>query len=193
MNGKYVWETAKRVCDYINAHEDMIQIATFGEYRLAMRKVMMVIREAHNTEKKRRQTTQKKKSEEVTKRTQRAKALIADIKRGTMRKEEIIRRLEGIFGKGCSQEIENASSNETIFERIKEMSRTNERFETWEKMRKEFKRRQREDKRLTPSGEETNPSPYSLEEMRRFPMLRKRSPFGEVSATRKRAKDGEKI
>ena len=29
LNGKYVWETAKRVCDYINAHEDMIQIATF--------------------------------------------------------------------------------------------------------------------------------------------------------------------
>ena len=29
LNGKYVWDTAKRVCDYINAHEDMIQIATF--------------------------------------------------------------------------------------------------------------------------------------------------------------------
>ena len=33
LNGKYVWETAKRVCDFINAHEDLIAITTFGEYR----------------------------------------------------------------------------------------------------------------------------------------------------------------
>ena len=25
LNGKYVWETAKRVCNYINAHEDIIK------------------------------------------------------------------------------------------------------------------------------------------------------------------------
>ena len=40
------------------------------------------------------------------------------------------------------------SSNEIIIERIEEMSRTDELFEMWENMRKEFKRRQREDKRL---------------------------------------------
>ena len=38
LNGKYVWETAKRVCDFINAHEDLIAITTFGEYRDVMKK-----------------------------------------------------------------------------------------------------------------------------------------------------------
>ena len=32
-NGRYIWETAKRVCDFINSHEDLISIASFGEYR----------------------------------------------------------------------------------------------------------------------------------------------------------------
>ena len=44
LNGKYVWETAKRVCNYINAHEDLIHITSFGEYKVVMKKVMMVIR-----------------------------------------------------------------------------------------------------------------------------------------------------
>ena len=30
LNGKYVWETAKRVCDFITAHEDLIQNTTVG-------------------------------------------------------------------------------------------------------------------------------------------------------------------
>ena len=41
---------------------------------------MRVIKEAHDTEKKRRMSSQRKKCEEVTKRTQRAKTLISDIK-----------------------------------------------------------------------------------------------------------------
>ena len=53
LNGKYVWETAKRVCDFINAHEDLIAIATFEEYRVVMKKVMKVTKEAHNIERKR--------------------------------------------------------------------------------------------------------------------------------------------
>ena len=40
LNGKYVWEAAKRVCDFITAHEDLIHITTFGEYRKVMFKVM---------------------------------------------------------------------------------------------------------------------------------------------------------
>ena len=32
LNGKYVWETAKRVCDFINSHEYLITITSFGEY-----------------------------------------------------------------------------------------------------------------------------------------------------------------
>ena len=59
LNGKCVWETAKCVCDYINAHEELIQITSFCEYREVMRKVMGVIREAHNTEKKRRPSSQR--------------------------------------------------------------------------------------------------------------------------------------
>ena len=42
LNGKYVWETAKRVCDYINADEDLIKITTFGEYRDVIKKVVRV-------------------------------------------------------------------------------------------------------------------------------------------------------
>ena len=30
LNGKMVWETAKRVCDFINAHEDLVQIKHFA-------------------------------------------------------------------------------------------------------------------------------------------------------------------
>ena len=66
LNWKMVWETAKRVCDFINAHEDMISITTFCEYRDVMRRVMKVIKEAHNVEKKRRQTSRKRKKEDIT-------------------------------------------------------------------------------------------------------------------------------
>ena len=82
LNGKYVWETAKRVCDFINAHDDLITITSFGEYRGVMRKVMRVIKEAHNTQRKRRQTGKKKMNEEARKRTQQAKASIAIVKQG---------------------------------------------------------------------------------------------------------------
>ena len=67
LNGKYVWETAKRVCNFINAHEDFIKITTFGEYRVVMKKVMMVIKEAHNVERKRRYSARVKRSEESSK------------------------------------------------------------------------------------------------------------------------------
>ena len=97
LNGKCVWETAKRVCDYINAHEDIIAITTFGEYREVMRKVMRVIKEAHNVERKRRQTSRKERGEASRAMTQRAKALIADIKRGEIGKEEAEKRLGGIL------------------------------------------------------------------------------------------------
>ena len=36
LNGIFVWETAKRVCNYINAHEDIIRISSFDEYRDVM-------------------------------------------------------------------------------------------------------------------------------------------------------------
>ena len=52
FNEKYVGETAKRVCDYINSHEDLVQITTFCEYRCVVNKEMSVIKEAHNVERK---------------------------------------------------------------------------------------------------------------------------------------------
>ena len=70
MNGKMVWETAKRECNFINAHEDVIKITSFDEYRVVMRKVTMVIKEAYNIERKRRQTSRKKMSEETMATTQ---------------------------------------------------------------------------------------------------------------------------
>ena len=66
LNGKYVWETAKRVCDFIDAHEDLIHITSFGEYKKVMKNVM-AIREAGNVEQKRSQTSRKK---DVTKQKQ---------------------------------------------------------------------------------------------------------------------------
>ena len=147
LNGKYVWETAKRVCDFIASREELIHITTFGEYRKVMRKVMGVMKEAHNTERKRRWTAKKEKSEERRTRTQRAKALIPLIKRGVMREEDVSRRVETIFGKGSWQEVENATTIE-ITERIAEMSKREEVFDELEETRREAKRRQREDRRL---------------------------------------------
>ena len=65
LNGKYVWEVAKRVCVFINSHENLIHISSFEEYRSVMKKVMRVIKEAHNVEKKRRQTSRNEKIEET--------------------------------------------------------------------------------------------------------------------------------
>ena len=74
---------------FINAHEDLITITTFGEYRVVMRKAMKVIKEAHSIERKRRMVSRKKRSVETKVRTQRTKTLIAEIKRGKMKKEVI--------------------------------------------------------------------------------------------------------
>ena len=141
LNGKYVWETAKRVCNFINSREDLIHITSFREYKEVMVKVMRVIKEAVNVEKKRRQTSKKRLSDETSKRTQRAKSLILDIRHGRlMNKEEIGRRFEEIFGHGSSQEIENATTVEKILERIEETSKREEQLELWEKMRHEEKK-----------------------------------------------------
>ena len=59
-NGQYVWETARRMCDNINAHEELIQITSLGEYGVVMRKAIKVIKEAHNVEQKRSHTARKK-------------------------------------------------------------------------------------------------------------------------------------
>ena len=94
LNGKYVLETAKRVCDFISSHDELINITTFGEYRNVMKNVMSVMKETHNTERKRRWAVKNEKSEERRTRTKRAKALIPQIKRGEMRKEDILGRVE---------------------------------------------------------------------------------------------------
>ena len=39
LNRKYVWGTAKRVCDFINAHESFINITSFGEFRVVMKRL----------------------------------------------------------------------------------------------------------------------------------------------------------
>ena len=51
--------------------------------------------------------------------------------------------MEELFGKGSHREIENVTAREKIIERIEEMTKREEQFETWEKMRLEAKRRQR--------------------------------------------------
>ena len=190
MNSKYGWKTAKRVCDFINAHEDLINITTFGEYRDVMKKVMRVIKEADITEKKRRQTVQKKKSDETNTRTQRTKSLIAEIKRGKMRGEEIIGRLESIFGEGSSREIETTSTKEKDIERITEMSKAEEQFEERERMRQEAKRKQRKDRRLNLFWRMNKSVPTQFGCHEETPEWKKRWSSGEISATRRSVMDG---
>ena len=113
---------------------------------MVMKKVMSVIKEANNVERKRRQTARMKRSGETETRMQRAKALVADIKRGTARKEDIVKRLEKIFGKRSGPEIETASTEEKIVERIVELSKREEQLEKWENMRRDAKKKQREDR-----------------------------------------------
>ena len=86
LNGKYVWQTAKRVCDYINSHEDIISITSFGDYRETMKRVMKVIKEAHNVERMRRHAARKKRGEDAAKKTQKSKSLIAEIRRREINK-----------------------------------------------------------------------------------------------------------
>ena len=45
---------------FINGHEEIITITTFCEYRDVMKKVIGVIKDAHNVERKRRQTARKR-------------------------------------------------------------------------------------------------------------------------------------
>ena len=132
----------------INSHEDFIQITSFGEYKVVMKKVMSVIKESHTVERKRREMAKKNMSEESSKKIQKAKALIVSIKRGQMEKEEIKRKLDALFGKGSHQEIAEATTREKIVERIEEMSKRENQLEEWEQMRREAKRHQREDRRL---------------------------------------------
>ena len=77
------------MCDFINAHEDLIHITSFEEYKKVMKNVMRVIKESRNVEQKRRKTTGQKRRDETETRTQRAKALVADIKHGKMKREDI--------------------------------------------------------------------------------------------------------
>ena len=112
LNGKYVWETAKRVRDFINAHEDLIQIATFAEYKKAMKKVMSVIKEAHNVERKRRQVARKNQSEKSSKTIQKAKSLIANMKRGQIKKREREKTGHDIWRRNSSRDCEGRDSGE---------------------------------------------------------------------------------
>ena len=59
-----------------------------------------------------------------------------------------MKRLDEIFGKGSGREIEKAVTEQKIVERIEEMSKREVQFEEWENMRKEARRRQRQDRRL---------------------------------------------
>ena len=70
LNAKYVFETSKRVCDFINARQDFFHSTTLVEYRVVMQKAMKVIREAHNNERKRRQTAKSRRSEETEERSE---------------------------------------------------------------------------------------------------------------------------
>ena len=57
-----------------------------------------------------------------------------------MKKEDIAMRLEEIFGKGNSQELEKTTPREKTIERISEESRREAKLDEWEKMRQEAKK-----------------------------------------------------
>ena len=120
--------------DFILIHEDVITIITFGGYREVMKEVINIIKEANIIERKRGQTTKMRRSEETAKRTQRAKTLIANIKK-EIGKDEIARMLEEIFGNGRGNDIETAPTKEKIDERIEETTKIEEQIDSWEKTR----------------------------------------------------------
>ena len=74
--------------------------------------------------------------------------LVATRKRGRLRKDEVVRSRGEIFGKGTGQAIAKAATVEIIVERIEELSRREEPLQEWENMRRETKRRLREDRTL---------------------------------------------
>ena len=84
----------------------------------------------------------------MTARIQRIKALIVRIRQGGIEREEFERRVDEIFGKGSHLDIGNVTTREKIVERIVETSKTEQQFEEWERMRREEKRRQRDDIRI---------------------------------------------
>ena len=86
--------------------------------------------------------------EDVNTKTQRVKASICFIKQGKMRKDEIGRNVEEIFGNGSREEIAKMTDIQKIVERIVEMSKNEAQLEEWEKMRREAKKRQMEDRRV---------------------------------------------
>ena len=53
-----------------------------------------------------------------------------------MRRDEIERNIEEIFGKGSKEEIGKMTSIEKIIERIVEMSKREAQLDEWEKMRR---------------------------------------------------------
>ena len=88
------------------------------------------------------------KSDDAMTRTQRAKSMIIYVERGGMRKEDVERRLDEIFGQGSGDENGMATTMKKNVERIEEMSKRDEQFDMWEQMRQEAKRKQREDRIL---------------------------------------------
>ena len=63
-------------------------------------------------------------------------------------KEKRLRRKWEIFGKGSHHENSEITVRDKIAERIMEMSKTEQQFEEWERMKREAMKRQREDRRL---------------------------------------------
>ena len=55
--------------------------------------------------------------------------LFADIRLEGVRREDIERRVEAVFGKGCRPVIEKATTTEMIVERVIELPKTERRFE----------------------------------------------------------------
>ena len=110
-----------------------------------------------------------------------------------IRKDEIERRLDGIFGRGSRHEIETATTKEKIVERIEEIAKRQAQFEKWEMMRGMPKEGRGQTEGSTSSGGRTRASPSSLKEKMIRLMPKRHWHSGETSATRKHVKGGEKI
>ena len=79
-----------------------------------------------------------------------------------------------------------------MVERIVEMTKTEQQFEEWEKMRLEEKKRQRDDRRLNLFWRRNKTFPCNVE-ARRIPQnQKKRRPSGKTSTTRRSVTVGER-
>ena len=153
----------------------------------------MVIKEAHNAERKRRQASRKERSEALMAMTQRAKALIADIKRGEIRNEEVQKRLECFFfGRGSRHEIEKATTREKSSKEWKKLPSEKSNLKNGKRRNGMQKEGKEKTEGSTSTWRKNKCFPKQFEGEEDTPDAEETLAFWRTSTTKKQLKGGER-